>query len=282
VSKDAYLKTTLAMLGTWGGWEWQHSLPPADPSRYTDDEGIQQTYPFARLYSVSSASAFDAYRTKSGLAAIRHYSLNEDSMEGKLGYFVCDVDRSGPYSMIGESRAVAFGDPDSIGYLSSHDFNRGFPEYTRAFHAAYLALPALPSKVVQTGDVTVRSIDGGKHGTYLSLVNVTLEDRKDVKVKLPIAGHVLDLVTGSEVPITDGNLTLSFYPGELKALRVTSSPVTNPSDPGTNPDPTQNPADPTPASDEASGCACDMSSRAGTSGSLLALGFVLLFIRRRR
>jgi hypothetical protein len=115
-------------------------------------------------------------------------------------------------------------------------------------------------------------------------VNVALDSKSDVKVKLPVVGHVRDLVSGAEVPVTDGVVTMSFYPGELKALRVTAEPTTGPSDPG--PGTPTNPSA-TPASDpESSGCSCDMSSlthsAGGNAGAILALGSLLLMIRRRK
>jgi MYXO-CTERM domain-containing protein len=291
VSKDKWLDATLAPPGTWGGWEWQHSIPPADPSRYKDVDGVQLTYPFQRLYSVSSSTALDAFRNKSGLAMIRHYSLNENSMDDLLGYFVSDVDRAGPYSMMPEARAVAFGDPTSIGYLSSSDFNRGFPEYVRAFHAAYLALPALPSTVVAGAstekEIVARSIATPKDGTFLAVVNVGLVDHA-TKVKLPVSGHVQDLVTLAEVPVVDGAVDLSFYPGELKSLRITDAPV----DPGTPPGSdagvapgedsgTAPPASADPTTSSDSGCGCRLAMKS-PSGGAFALFAVLALIMRKR
>ncbi len=121
--------------------EVDHSAPPADPSRYADVDDVYMTMPFSRLFTVSSAAAFDAFREKSGLALVRHFNLNEEDgqnpssgegpMSKKLGYFVTDVDHAGPYSMLAEARSVGYGDPRFIGYLSSNNFSRGFPS-TRA------------------------------------------------------------------------------------------------------------------------------------------------------
>ena len=98
---------------------------------------------------------------------MRFYSLNENMMNDKadkekLGYFVADMEMAGPYSMLAEARAVANGDPSDIGYLSGNNFQRGFPEYARAFNTAFLSLPALPSVVVAGAssdkEVVVRQI----------------------------------------------------------------------------------------------------------------------------
>ncbi|MGD8238109.1 MAG: hypothetical protein PVH68_06120, partial [Armatimonadota bacterium] len=173
---DLHLQAALSPPKTWGDWEWQHSCPQADPASYADTDGVLMTYPFNRAYTVSSPKALGAFRTRSGLAALRHGPLNENTMHEELGYFVSDVELAGPFCMLAEARAVAYGDPRYIGYLSSSSFNRGFPEYVRAFNAAFLALPALPSEIVDDAspdpDIVVRAIATEDHGTYVAIVNV--------------------------------------------------------------------------------------------------------------
>ncbi|MCZ7645210.1 MAG: hypothetical protein M5U26_07990 [Planctomycetota bacterium] len=225
VVKDGrYLKTLLAPHGTWGKWEWHHACPQADPRRYAKDDGILMTYPFNRAYTVASPEAFAAFRGPAGLALVRHYPLNENTMDKSLGYFVADVERPGPYCMLEEARAVAHGDPTLIAYLASSSFNRGFPEYARAFNAAFLALPALPSQVLEQGatdpEVVVRVIETKAHGTYLAVVNTGLDAKKSVALRLPRGGALTDLVTGQPVPTLNTQATLDFYPCELKALRL--------------------------------------------------------------
>ena len=214
--------------------EPDHSAPPADPQRYRDVDDVYLTMPFSRLFTVSAPAAMDAFRAKSGLAMVRHFCLNEEDgqnaesqagpMSKKLGYFVTDVDRIGAYSMLAEARALAHGDPRLIGYLASGSFNRGFPEYTRAFHAAYLALPALPSTVVPGAasdpEVVVRAIATEAHGTYYAVVNTSLVDKSSVRVTLGAPGVATDLVAKVEVPLIDAAYTRSFYPGEVAALNV--------------------------------------------------------------
>jgi MYXO-CTERM domain-containing protein len=303
LKSGSYVKATLSMPPTWGGWEWDHSIPPPDPSAYADTDGVLFTYPFNRLYTVSSEKGFDAFRMKSGLSIVRHFSLNENSMDDKLGYFVSDVDRAGPYSMLAEARAMAYGDPSSIGYLSSADFNRAFPEYVRAFDAAYLALPALPSKLeagaASNADVMVRSIATPKDGTYLSVVNVAMIDRDDVTVRLPVVGHVTDLVTLAELPVSDGKVTLSLYPGQLVALRVTDAPVpgvdagpsggdggVDAAGPGPTSDggPSADSSGDAPGSGGAAGCGCRTASPSSrdTSVALVVAAVLVAAMRRRR
>jgi hypothetical protein len=228
IAENMHLRALLAMPATWAKWEWQHATPRADPQNYRGDDGVMLTYTFNRLYTVSSAGAFESFRTPSGLAIVRHYALNENEMhvgkDGLLGYFVADVERAGPYCMLAEARAVAFGDPRFIGYLAGNSFNRGFPEYARDFNAAFLSLPALPSHIVPGAasheEVIVRRIPAGQHGTWLAVVNTGFTEKRDVRIVLPDRGNVTDAPTGRALPAAGGKVTLSLYPGQLVALRV--------------------------------------------------------------
>jgi len=231
VKSEKYLKVLLAGRGTWGKWEWQHSLPKPDPQRYKDTAGVAITYPFNRAYTVSSAKAFDAFRVPAGLAIIRHYPLNESIMDRDkahkiniLGYFVSDMERAGPFCMLGEARAMAYGDPRFIGYMSSSNFNRGFPEYVRNFNTAFLSLPASPSEVLKDAasdpNVVVRAIKTKEHGTYLGIVNVSLGDVENVEITLPAEGAVTDAATGKPLQAPDGKLRLSLYPCQLRAVHI--------------------------------------------------------------
>ncbi len=220
VKKDMYLEGLLSPPLNWGGWEWHHANPPPDPKRYKDTPGVLMTHAFNRVYTVSSPKTFETFRAPSGLAIVRHYSLNENMMfdkadKEKLGYFVADIERAGPYCMMGEALAMANGDPTEIGYLSGGNFGRGFPEYVRAFNTAFLSLPALPSRVVPNaasdGEIVVREIPTQGHGTYYALVNTGLKAKSNVTLKLP--GALQDAAT--KRPIAAG--AQSFYPCELKA-----------------------------------------------------------------
>lgn len=221
VKKDMYLEGLLSPPLNWGGWEWHHANPPPDPASYKNAPGILMTHAFNRLYTVASPKTLETFRGPSGLALIRHYSLNENMMfdkadKEKLGYFVADMERSGPYCMMTEALAMANGDPTEIGYLSGNSFGRGFPEYVRAFNTAFLSLPALPSRIV-TGvsndpEIVVREITTEGKGTYYALVNTGMKAKMNVALKLPAGAPLLDAATRK--PITDAQ---SFYPFELKA-----------------------------------------------------------------
>lgn len=221
LKNDMYLEGLLSPPLNWGDWEWNHANPPPDPAGYKNTPGILMTHAFNRNYTVGSPKTFDTFRGPSGLALIRHYTLNENMMfdradKEKLGYFVADMERAGPYCMMGEALAMANGDPTEIGYLSGGNFGRGFPEYVRAFNTAFLSLPALPSRIVAgasvDGDIVVREISTNGKGTYYALVNTGLTAKQNVAIKLPGAGQLVDAVTKKPI-----NGAQAFYPCELKA-----------------------------------------------------------------
>ncbi len=224
IEGEWYAKALSSDRLTWGNWEWQHACPRSDPGNYRDVEGVLMTYTFNRAYTVGSADAMDRFRTESGLAMVRHYCLNEDMLDKKTGYFACDVERAGPYCMLAEVRAVAYGDPWYIGYLTSGSYNRGFPEYVRAFNAAFLSLPAMPSKVVEgacsDGEVVVRKIETDGRGTYFAVAN-TGYGAKEVEVDLGVRGDVRDAVSGEQIG-RGGAVKLRMEPCELRALVIGS------------------------------------------------------------
>ncbi len=211
---------------TWGGWEWQHSTPAADPGGAAPPARVLQTAGFHRAYS-NEPSVFTAFRGPSGLAAVRHYSLNEDATRvGEdiqiVGYFVADVDYAGPFVVLPEALAFANGDPTYIGYLASNNFNRGNPEFVRRFNANFLALPALPSErdpaMSSAANCVVRKIVTPQNGTYLGMVNTGYQARS-VTLQLPAAGRLLDAVTGEVLGERITSLPLVLDPCELRSFR---------------------------------------------------------------
>lgn len=224
-----YLEALQAPPMNWGQWEVHHANPPADPARYANAPGLLMTHCFNRQYTVSSPKTFAAFRGAAGLAIIRHYSLNEDMMfdqkdQPKLGYFVCDVERAGPYCMMAEALAVAHGDPTLIGYLLGNNFGRGFPEFVRNFNANFLALPALPSRLepelCDDREVIVRAIRTPAHGTYLAIVNTAVTAKKGVRIKLPNGTNARDAVSGVAHKTDQGAITLDLYPFELRSVHL--------------------------------------------------------------
>ncbi|MEI7729395.1 MAG: hypothetical protein WCO56_07470 [Verrucomicrobiota bacterium] len=228
-AQNLYLQAMQTGPLRWGGWEPDHGNPPADPKRYQNTEGVLLTHAFNRSYTVGDARTFDAFRTLSGLALVRHYTLNENMAfdredHEKLGYFAADIERAGPYCLLAEARAMANGDPRFLGYLVGRTFNRGFPEYVRAFNTAFLSLPALPSSRLKDAcadaEITVRSIPTPQHGTYLAIVNTGFAEKSNLTIRLPPNGRLTDAVTGDTVSAPNGILKLSLYPCQLRALRL--------------------------------------------------------------
>ena len=227
-ANDMYLKALTSPQLTWGGWEWQYASPQADPQNYQQTDGVLLTHAINRLYTVSSPKTFDAFRGPSGLAVVRHYTLNENMMfdkadKPKLGYFAADIERAGPYCMMAEAVAVANGDPRYLGYLVGRTYVRGFPQYVRNFNAAFLSLPALPSRRLPQAssdpEVVVREIVTPKHGTYYAVVNIGMKDKPAVDIRLP-AGKITDAATGESLTPAGGKLPLTLYPFQLRALHV--------------------------------------------------------------
>lgn len=228
IREGRYLKALLSPPLTWGGWEVHHSSPPADPGRYQDTDGVLMTHCFNRAYTVGSPATFDAFRGPAGLATVRHYTLNENMMfdredKERVGYFVVDIERAGPYCMLAEARAMAYGDPNYIGYLVGNNFSRGFPEYVRNFNTAYLSLPALPSRVLEGAssdpEVVVRAIETTDHGTYLAVVNTSLAKKPSVRITLPL-GQLTNAANGETIATENGGVSLSLDPCQLHALRI--------------------------------------------------------------
>lgn len=84
------------------------------------------SYTYNRLYTVGSPATFEPYRNKTGLTLMRHYSLNENEMtdgnDEVVGYFIMDVERAGPYCMMAEARAMAYGDLTQYTHLKLQAF----------------------------------------------------------------------------------------------------------------------------------------------------------------
>jgi len=229
VANGSYLEALQVQRLNWGDWEVNHSSPPSDPKRYKDIDGVLMTHCFNRAYTVASPKTFDLFRGPAGLAIVRHYALNENMMydkkdQPKLGYFVADIERAGPYCMLSEARAMAHGDPSYIGYLVGGNFGRGFPEYVRQFNLAFLALPALPSTVVRDAssdpEVSVRAIQTEQRGAYLAVVNTGLAAKQNVTIRLPAEGIVTDAATGQHIATQSHQITLSMHPCQLQAIHI--------------------------------------------------------------
>lgn len=224
---NLYLEALQAAPLNWGGWEISHANPPADPVRYHETPGVLMTHCFNRLYTVESPATFNAFRGPTGLALVRHYSLNENMMfdanDGeKLGYFVADFERTGPACMMAEALAMANGDPTILGYLLGNNLGRGFPVYVREFNANYLALPALPSRKIadacDDNDIAVRVIRT-EQGTWMAVVNTSCMQKNGIKIRRVNPGAPYNAVTGTPLPLQGDRMELSLHPYELRAVK---------------------------------------------------------------
>ncbi len=223
---DDYLQTVLRAPSTWGQWEWNHACPPSDPANYTTTDGVVMTYPYNRAYTATVRAGMEAFRAPAGLAMVRHQSLNERVLpEEMLGYECIDTERSGPACMLPEILAVANGDPRWLGVLSGMSWTTGYPQYVREFYPAFLALPALPSQVLEQAaggakGVVVRRIDGGTHGTWLAVVNTGYVPAPGTVIKLPVSGAVTDAATGVVLPTAGQTLKLNLAACSLRAIHI--------------------------------------------------------------
>jgi len=211
-----------------------HAAPVADPARYKNIEGIMMTYPIGRIFAASNAAAMDDFRAPSGLTVVRHYSLNEDHVpfDNVVGYIAADADHAGPNLMLGQARAVAYGDPFNLAYLNASSFSTGFPEIMRRFNQAFLAVPALPSKRLDAAssdpEIVVREISTPTHGTYYYVVNTSMRPKTAVTVKFPAPGTMTNQVTGEKQK--DGPLKLDLDAAELRAYLVAPNKAPSRSD----------------------------------------------------
>ena len=227
VDQHLFLKSLRTPAGTWGPWEWQHASPACDPEHYTGLRNVWISYPFHALFTVTDPACFRAFSNANGTETlIRHYDLNEGTLDD-LGYAMADWERAGRACMLSEVTAMANGDPVNLGYLMGSNYTRGFPEPVREFNENFLALPALPSKVVNGAcsdpDVVLREIDCSKYGKgkYYALVHTGMTPKKGVKVKFPSgSSSVTHIVSGKNVRLKDGVLELkTLRPWQLVSFR---------------------------------------------------------------
>ena len=221
----------------WGHSETYHSAPGADPERYLQTPGVMMTYPIGRQFAVAGPEPIFTFKAGSGLTVVHHFTLNEndegwDKMDAQtrlsqpfqnvVGYAAVDVDRAGPLALLGEARAVAYGDPRNIAFLCGSSFSTGFPLELRRFFLAFQAVPALPSTVIKDAAsdpaIVVREIRTPRHGTYYYVVNPSWHGRKAVRITLPAPGKVTNLVTSAAMAA--GGFSLDLDPASLHSYLV--------------------------------------------------------------
>ena len=141
---------------------------------------------------------------------------------------MADWEHAGRACMLAEVNAMANGDPVNLGYLMGSNYTRGFPVPVREFNQNFLALPALPSKVVKGAcsdpEVVLREIDCSKLGVkakYYALVHTGWKEKNDVKVKIPGAkGEVEFAAYGKSRALKNGVLEFkTLKPFQLLAIK---------------------------------------------------------------
>ena len=207
--------------------------------------------PFHALFTVTDPECLSAFANGNGTATlIRHYDLNEGTFDSEplldpngnpvkngkgevekrpiTGYAMADWEHAGRACMIAEINAMANGDPVNLGYLMGSNYTRGFPVPVREFNLNFLALPALPSKVVKGAcsdpEVVLREIDCSKLGVkakYYALVHTGWKEKNDVKVKIPGAkGEVEFAAYGKSRALKNGVLEFkTLKPFQLLAIK---------------------------------------------------------------
>ena len=237
IANHSYLKGRAEPCGTWGKWEWQHGSPADRPLSHPKDPASFLAMPVNRLYSVGDPDAFKAYANAEGVQTIiRHHSLNEHNLkckvngkdESPIGYDMNDTEKAGRASMMVEVNAMANGDPVNLGYLIGSCMARGFPGPVREFNGNFLALPALPSKVVagacEDPEVVLRVIDCTKYrkGKYYALVHTGSTEKHDVSVKIPGKPAAVNFpFYGKDKATVDGALNFkTLKPWQLLAIKA--------------------------------------------------------------
>lgn len=232
---------------TWGKWEWQHAGPMDYPETFKKYDNIFISLCVNRLFSVNDPLVHKLYENKAGVETIiRHYSLNEHMQrkrkrgsDGKVemkdgkeqwdslyGYSTGDFSRAGRASMMVEVESMAKGNPVNIGYLLGQVFARGYPIPAREFNRNFLALPALPSKLIEGAcedkDVYLREIDCSKYipgKKYYALVHTGWTPKKSVRVKFPGNMNSLKLPAyDKSIKLSNGVLEINLRPWQLLAL----------------------------------------------------------------
>jgi len=210
------------------GW---HSAPTADPENYQKIEDVTLAYPIGRQLAVANPENLEKFHSANGLTVVRFYPLNEEHedpgvtpspFDHLIGYLSVDVDRAGPHMVLDQARAVAYGGPTNIAYLSGSSWSTGFPEVLRRFNQAFLAVPALDSTRVENAasdpEVVVRETKTPKDGTYYYVVNTSMNRKTGVTVNLPAKGAVMNLVTNTKEAVAP--LKVDLDSAELRAYRV--------------------------------------------------------------
>ena len=183
-----------------------------DPRLYRGDKGFVYWAPVHYRYTADNPAFLNLFRTGEGLGVANHFPYNEATGARNCYNLMAatGVEHGGRFSMMEEVLAMAHADPVYLMAGMWLPVKRGFPSHARAFSAAFLALPAVPSQVLKGAaqpadpDIVVRSYQT-EYGTYVAVINKAF-DLKDRTVTLTLdagpgaVAQVTDLVSGRAVP----------------------------------------------------------------------------------
>lgn len=207
------------------------------PRLYRHDRGIVYWAPVHYRFTADNPALLDLFRTGEGVAMANCFPYNEEIGSGNCYGLLAALamEHGGPFCMMEEVLAMAHADPTSILTGMWPPPKRGFPKYARAFAAAYLALPAVPSNVLadvvqpSSPHIVVRQYRTA-YGTYLAVVHRAFDlNQREVSITLdPQIGAVAaieDLVNGQRLAWEPAagraiRFHLRLEPMSLRSLRI--------------------------------------------------------------
>ncbi|MBU0715695.1 MAG: hypothetical protein KJ964_10105 [Verrucomicrobia bacterium] len=182
-----------------------------NPPLYVNDKGIIYWAPVHYKYTADNAKFLNFFKTGEGVAIGNAFPYNEEPYHANCPklHAASTIEHAGPFCMMEEILSMAHADPTRIMENMWQPLQRGFPEYARAFAAAYLALPSVPSEVLvdavepRDKDIVVRQYRTD-YGTYLAVISRAFDLRErnltvTVKTDPASVAKVQDLVTGKDV-----------------------------------------------------------------------------------
>lgn len=213
-----------------------------NPRLYREDCNLWVLPPVHYPWLAGNADYLNAFRTAAGSALLMWWVYNEDSAHNHLetqwdAPGLHGNEPAGRFSMLDEVLAMATADPVAM-FVRIGSFNRGFPEYARAFAAAYRALPAVRSVVQEVlgnpQGVVIRRYGTGR-GTYYAVVDTRLSaERTTCRIPATGANSLVNLVTREVLEPVQGTFLIETDPVSLQAWR--ECPI-NPRDAGRDPKP---------------------------------------------
>ena len=197
------------------------------PDLYRDIPGVEIFAPANYLCYADQPAYFEYFRTHEGVAMSNPVAYDEIASRSLNPKYEGNMLTPGgaPYSMAMELLAWFHGDARTITY-TVYTYGRGFADAHRRFAQAFLALPAVDGRVLDSGDPDIRlRLYETEKGTYLGVAHKGLKAKK-ATLRLPasVGATMTDLVTGKPVATKrEGDrlvFTLDLHPMELDAFRI--------------------------------------------------------------